>query len=637
MSISIAIIDSGVEKEHNRLQSAKIEGCTVLHERDGKFSIIEDVFDDDTGHGTAVASIIHKLNPKVKIFAIKLSASNEIITQELLNEGIKLCLKHTDIKIINISMGIATQEPSFELYETCKNVSEQGIAIVASAHNFVDKHCYPAFFPFVFGVSIGVVDTKMDYKYTGEGPVNILAKGTIQRVAWKNNEFRITSGTSFAAAHFSAILSKKLIADYSNKEILISVKEGSNHSVTELHYIKQFEKIQIHSRTEKELNTLGQALFCAHSKLSFAKKAALFPLSEKENNTLIEFKDLSTLEFSVFIDYPKKLNKINFQNNLLKDLKVIRRELEDEEFNSFDTIVVGYILDQYFGTNIRFADKLVKKCLHFNKNFIVWDKYVYSYIKKIQGSEYPHYRGHIYCPNIDDEFYEKVKEFAYLPKVKVPVVAVIGTSSRQGKLTAQLRLKEILSNVGYKVSFLSTEPHGCLLGADFSFPYGFKSNVSIDCMRWNQHIHIALKGIQKYGNPHIILTGIQGGLIPRGKNLTSKSEFYLSSLSYLASVKPDAVICAINPSDSIDVIAQSIQSVETFCKSANLFFVMTPWQRCFISNSTSNYTASYKILDSEEMEAKMSEYEKLLGKPVKNIMNPEVDSFVINTIQSAFS
>lgn len=50
-----------------------------------------------------------------------------------------------------------------------------------------------------------------------------------------------------------------------------------------------------------------------------------------------------------------------------------------------------------------------------------------------------------------------------------PVLGVVGTSPRQGKLTLQVNLKSSLENVGYKCGFFSTEQSGFLYGADCIF------------------------------------------------------------------------------------------------------------------------------------------------------------------------
>jgi uncharacterized NAD-dependent epimerase/dehydratase family protein len=214
----------------------------------------------------------------------------------------------------------------------------------------------------------------------------------------------------------------------------------------------------------------------------------------------------------------------------------------------------------------------------------------------------------------------------------------VGTSNKQGKITAQLRLKEILMSDGYKVSHVSTEPQGALLGADFVFPYGYKSTVEINEDLWGKMISIVMKGVEKYNSPHVIISGTQGIFIPRTRSSSELSnEGMLSSLHYMSGVLPDAVICAINPQDSVELIQDLLKTVEIFSRAKFLFFVMTPWLRNFKQGTEQNTIATHRILDGKEMVEKMLYFQNQLGFPVIDIMDRTNDSFILKTIENAFT
>lgn len=51
-----------------------------------------------------------------------------------------------------------------------------------------------------------------------------------------------------------------------------------------------------------------------------------------------------------------------------------------------------------------------------------------------------------------------------LYRISTPVLAVCGTSSKQGKFTLQLELRKRFCEMGYKVGQIGTEPNSLLLG-----------------------------------------------------------------------------------------------------------------------------------------------------------------------------
>ncbi len=637
--MKLAIIDRGVEKTHRRLENATISGITIEKNQLKDFVIIEDKFCDIDGHGTAIASIIHKINPNVHLVAIKLLGPENVITEDLLAEGISYCSKIPDIELINVSMGIPTNNPSQALVKACDEAIKSGKVIVAASHPFPDKKCYPAAFPLVFGVATGLVKSKMNYKYLGKGAVNVLAKGTTQRIAWKENSFRIGAGTSYATAHFCALLSHKMNSNgnFKRTNLIKKVIEDSDNEIEELNYLKNYEVQVVDDILSETKKNEAISLYKPFSNISFAKKVAMFPYTEKENSTIVNFRNNIPLEIVAYIDYPRSFSKINgFQlgDDSLND-KIIKRNLVNRDYEIFDTLIVGYYLDQTYDINVIFGNKIVYKCIQLNKNFILWDKNVYFFIKKIIKKNYPGYSGTIYFQSVDLEMDTYIKQFRFLPEVNVPVIGVIGTGSKQGKVTTQLRIKEILQNSGYKVSHLSTEPQGAVLGANFSFPYGYKSSVQLKQELWPSFVETTMRLIQEANKPNIIVSGIQGGLLPRA-TVNPKHKYLLNSLNFIVSLKPDGIVCAINPMDDIDLIKKTIETLKSFVRFRLLFFVITPWYRDFLYIHN-QYVSNYKILSENELTEKIRWYQKELGVPVLDIMDKRNSDLVLHSIQNAFS
>lgn len=164
-------------------------------------------------------------------------------------------------------------------------------------------------------------------------------------------------------------------------------------------------------------------------------------------------------------------------------IKIYDKMLDAADCGDFDTMVLGYFYDQLFEANIRFGNDLLAVCMKGQKNLYVYDPRLKAHIECLKGYAEPLFR--MYMPEVSSRLHDRVMQFRHLPKVRVPVMAVMGTSNRQGKFTAQLRLKDILKREGYAVSHISTEPQGELFGADFSFPYGYNGTVSIGREKWS--------------------------------------------------------------------------------------------------------------------------------------------------------
>jgi hypothetical protein len=640
MTWTTAIIDRGVEKSHIRLANAEICGLTISKVGERRFNIVENDFSDSSGHGTAVASIIHRLNPATRLFSVKLDSYDDKITEDLLIRAIEWCSTQDHIKLINISLGIAVEHPSPELFEACKKASDSGKILIAAAYNYPETACYPAHFPFVYGVSTGIVREKSAYAYLGPGRINILAKGMTQRVAWVNNSFRITTGTSFATAHFTGILSGLLAnrSDFTADEVQDLITAHSSNEIAQLYYVRVTRRPDARDSSLAEIETQGKRIFGDIQLSAFARKIALFPASEKEIQTIVEFRHACTLEIALFIDFPRKITKSLYAWKNYEDVSILNGEPTMEHLNSFDTLVVGYFLDQLVDTNILFGINLIRKCLSLSKNFIVWDRDVHRLIRDIIKAEFPEYAGTILFPSVEKKALQIIDDFAHLPVMRLPVLAVIGTGSMSGKVTTQLRVKELMATKGYDILHLSTEPQGILLGAGQCFPYGFKPIVDLNSEDWPPYLDILLRGIQQYRSPHLILTGMQGGIHPGFRETGGVwARTSLRSLYFLLGISPDAVICTVNPTDRPEAITQTLQMIQDFTKAQTLFCVMTPWNRQRIKSVGRPDIANYSVLSKKELQRAMQVCSDKIGKPVLDIMDAANDDKILEFITGFFT
>ncbi len=138
----IVIIDSGVYFDKEK--SEKPEKGLRISVRDGIVEVDEN-FQDEMGHGTAVFSIIRKFSPDSEILNIKLFDENGEVSEEGLFESLKYIRDNVNCKIINLSCGIKYCNHEKELEEICVELQKKGIIIISAFDN--DGCCsFPAAF-----------------------------------------------------------------------------------------------------------------------------------------------------------------------------------------------------------------------------------------------------------------------------------------------------------------------------------------------------------------------------------------------------------------------------------------------------------------------------------------------------------
>lgn len=624
--MKIAVIDSGVDTNHKRLTGAHITGIRVTEDSE-KYSKEElEDFNDILGHGTACTSIIYSHIRDIELVSLKIFDVNLISSEQLLINAINWCIEN-NVEIINLSLGIQTLDPVAELYQICKKAYDANIILIAAANNNLKLECYPAYYPMVLGVTSGRIKEKGLFGFIRDSCIEFVAKGSIQRVAWKDNQYKIVSGSSYACAHFTgivaSILQKHKFSTIDNlKDYLIS---SSND---------QIEPISIPDRNvgthpliiwSKNFDKIAEDLFNPKNKFQKIRELAIFPASEKEINTFQEFSNLCVCKLVKIIDYPR---------NISKNKIFINRMITDSECDDFDSIVMGYFYEHLFESNVKFGFELLNKIIINNKNIFIFDFKLKEIIENCKL--FKNYTGRIYLPSIDKGTFDNIINFRYLKDLKVPVLAVVGTSNRQGKLTTQLRIREILRKEGYNISHIATEPHGELLGADYSFPYGYNGTVKIKRENWGLFLHCLLKGIQEYNKPHLIITGTQGGTIPRAYNTTPFGT-ELSSLDFLYGIQPDIIICVINAQDTIELINETVQAVKIYTKAKVIFYALTPWLRQYDRANSGNFVGNHKYLNKEEFKKKIYELKEKLNDHVIDVMDSSNDKFILSKIQNSLS
>lgn len=206
--IKIAVLDSGVDYSEN---------VNVVERKDFLGEDISPLFEDGTGHGTAVAAVIGSngendtikgINPNVEIYSAKILDNNNKASIDRVVKAIDWAIEKK-VNIINMSFG--RKGDSVTLHNAIRRAKRAGILMIASSGNGGSSEEgnveYPAAYDEV--VAVGAVTpegTLSDMTSTGD-ELELLAPGEyIKTTGWLDSEC-ISSGTSFAVPHVTAIAS----------------------------------------------------------------------------------------------------------------------------------------------------------------------------------------------------------------------------------------------------------------------------------------------------------------------------------------------------------------------------------------------------------------------------------------------
>src|SRR5690606_30239941 len=132
---------------HDHLRHNIIGGISLVCDND--YIIVTDNYEDENGHGTSCASTIKKEFNDIGIFVVKILGRDGRTSSQIFEESLKYLL-NIDIRLINLSLSVITNEMIQDLYEICDELYQQGKIIVCSLANGFEES-YPAVFNNVIG------------------------------------------------------------------------------------------------------------------------------------------------------------------------------------------------------------------------------------------------------------------------------------------------------------------------------------------------------------------------------------------------------------------------------------------------------------------------------------------------------
>ncbi|UED82060.1 S8 family serine peptidase [Lysinibacillus sp. CD3-6] len=205
--VKIAILDSGINKEHSDLQDVDFIEYNAISKKKEKVH-------DDYGHGTAIAGIIAAKGGKVKgilanpiIYDVKVINENGEAKLDTVIEGINWSIKN-EVDIINISFGFINDRKDLKI--AIEEAIKSGIIIIAAAGNTMGISVdYPAKYDGVLSIASLDENLKID-SYSAIDKVDYSAPGVDILSTNKDGDYELFSGTSFATAYATGIIASIL-------------------------------------------------------------------------------------------------------------------------------------------------------------------------------------------------------------------------------------------------------------------------------------------------------------------------------------------------------------------------------------------------------------------------------------------
>lgn len=201
--VKIAILDSGINKEHSDLQGVEFVEYNAISKK-------EEAVYDDYGHGTAIAGIIAAKGKDIRgvltnptIYDVKVINENGEAKLDSVVEGINWSIKN-EVDIINISFGFINDRKDLKL--AINKAVENGIIIIAAAGNTMGLSVdYPAKYDEVLSIASLDENLKID-SYSAIDKVDYSAPGVDIFSTDKDGGYELFSGTSFATAYATGII-----------------------------------------------------------------------------------------------------------------------------------------------------------------------------------------------------------------------------------------------------------------------------------------------------------------------------------------------------------------------------------------------------------------------------------------------
>lgn len=203
---TVAILDSGIDPEHESLEVAEGEAFADCSGADCATD-----WADDTGHGTHCAGSVSALDngvgvvgvaPDVELCSVKVLAGDGSGYDSDIAAGIEWCVEN-DVDVINLSLG--GSEEAQVLEDALSYAYERGVLTIGAAGNTGGQVDYPAAYDEC--IAVGATDDRDEvpsWSSHGDG-IELVAPGEDVLSTKPGDEYEYLSGTSMSTPHVAAV------------------------------------------------------------------------------------------------------------------------------------------------------------------------------------------------------------------------------------------------------------------------------------------------------------------------------------------------------------------------------------------------------------------------------------------------
>ena len=204
--VRVAIIDSGVAMPHPHLAGVTGGASVGIDPRDDSIRVVEGVFADRIGHGTAVAAAIQEKAPEAELIAVKVFDGKLSTSAPVLAHAIRYAAEG-GARLINLSLGTPNGEHAHLLEEAAAAAAKCG-ALILSAFELNEAPSFPGSLPEVLGVRVDGGCARDEIRLSAHGASVLLSASPYPRPISGVPLDRNLSGISFAVANATGFLAR---------------------------------------------------------------------------------------------------------------------------------------------------------------------------------------------------------------------------------------------------------------------------------------------------------------------------------------------------------------------------------------------------------------------------------------------
>lgn len=473
-------------------------------------------------HGSAVTKIIDNYVQESTIISVQVFNDNHMIRARDLASSIKKSINEFHPDIINIIMGTRSDSDG-ELQQAVNYAVKKKVVLVCAADNS-GAISYPAFYKDTLSV---LCDYKIkqikNFNVVYNNWIDILAYSGHFSVEIKKRQEQVI-GSSFSTPVITAIINNMWSKDLVGQDnLIVEIKK----EMSQMQYSNDSFHLKHHHNIVNDF-------------LTSKDKAIFLPLN-KEVFALMNNSDFVVPHIASIYDYHtspkigKSMADIGYTsyvpNQVIGDMRDI-----NWESNDFNSVVLGHVKEISLLLKKDLLSEIIEKCNEYNKKIYALDlvqneKKLYK--ERLGGS---------------------------LFTFNTPIVGVIGTSSKQGKVSLQLEITRLLKKVGYDVGLMLTEPFSEIIGCKHYWHYGYNASK----FSWQEHVVGSNNTMKKIDDEKhdLIIAGTQSQVM--SSNMKNTGFIPVETQSVLTGINADCYVLLVNKTDSTNLITRIVKYIESY-------------------------------------------------------------------------